>query len=227
LFLRISVKTACSYGWSVLFVSLSQPLRSAAAVRLLPSRNSSFLDTSWQVVLEYAAEHHLQFGKEIVFTYGPLGYLLTDVSLGHMLNERIVFAFALSLFMAWSVVGVARRLVGTRRYLFLAWALLFGTFSSGADNFFFLIILYGGFLMLGQKTRKLELVAFLIMLAVLSLTKFIYFFATLAVILIALRCRSSGIRISSKEYSLALVGLWFLWPCGRQPASRQPTSCPG
>jgi hypothetical protein len=127
-----------SYGWSVLLCSLSQPYGQRRRFGYFPSRRLVFPGYVWQVVLEYAAEHHLQFGKEIVFTYGPLGYLLTDVSLGHMLNERIVFAFALSLFMAWSVVG------GPAGSLVLGdissgLALLFGTFSSGADNFFFLL----------------------------------------------------------------------------------------
>jgi hypothetical protein len=36
------------------------------------------LDSSWAAVLEYAAQHHLQYGKEIVFTYGPLGFLTTS-----------------------------------------------------------------------------------------------------------------------------------------------------
>jgi hypothetical protein len=33
------------------------------------------LDYSWQAALQLAAEHHLVFGREIVFTYGPLGFL--------------------------------------------------------------------------------------------------------------------------------------------------------
>jgi hypothetical protein len=32
------------------------------------------LDPSWQAVLEFAAQKRLQFGSEIIFTYGPLGF---------------------------------------------------------------------------------------------------------------------------------------------------------
>ena len=34
-------------------------------------------DSSWTSVLAYAYQHGLQFGRDIVFTYGPLGFLLT------------------------------------------------------------------------------------------------------------------------------------------------------
>ncbi len=37
-----------------------------------PSRPDISLDDSWQMALGYAAEHGLQHGREIVFTYGPL-----------------------------------------------------------------------------------------------------------------------------------------------------------
>ncbi|AWB09686.1 hypothetical protein TDSAC_0304 [Thermodesulfobium acidiphilum] len=35
------------------------------------------LDPSWQFAMNYAFEHGLIFGKDIIFTYGPLGFLAT------------------------------------------------------------------------------------------------------------------------------------------------------
>lgn len=37
------------------------------------------LDPSWQAALHLAAAEHLQFGRDITFTYGPLGYLVVPV----------------------------------------------------------------------------------------------------------------------------------------------------
>ncbi|AEE13958.1 hypothetical protein Thena_0311 [Thermodesulfobium narugense DSM 14796] len=37
----------------------------------------SGLDPSWQFAMNYAFEHRLIFGKDIIFTYGPLGFLAT------------------------------------------------------------------------------------------------------------------------------------------------------
>src|ERR1700756_2322960 len=33
------------------------------------------LDPSWQLAAEYAAHHHLVFGRDFIFTYGPYHYL--------------------------------------------------------------------------------------------------------------------------------------------------------
>jgi glycosyltransferase involved in cell wall biosynthesis len=38
--------------------------------------NGGDLDLSWGMVLQWAHLHHAQFGKDIVFTYGPLGFIL-------------------------------------------------------------------------------------------------------------------------------------------------------
>jgi hypothetical protein len=34
-------------------------------------------DSSWSAVLDYAHQHGLQFGPDIIFTYGPLGFLIS------------------------------------------------------------------------------------------------------------------------------------------------------
>jgi hypothetical protein len=49
------------------------------ALIALPHPPSPDLDPSWMAVLAYAAEKNLQFGRDIVFTYGPLGHLTTIV----------------------------------------------------------------------------------------------------------------------------------------------------
>jgi len=33
-------------------------------------------DESWRAFLTWAFEHHRQFGTEVIFTYGPWGFLL-------------------------------------------------------------------------------------------------------------------------------------------------------
>lgn len=40
------------------------------------------LDVSWQVTLNYALVHDWVWGKDIIYTYGPLGFLATRFSLG-------------------------------------------------------------------------------------------------------------------------------------------------
>ncbi|HEX3463921.1 MAG TPA: hypothetical protein VHS78_07740 [Candidatus Elarobacter sp.] len=41
-----------------------------------PAGTAAGLDQSWRVALTLAAEQHLRFGEQILFTFGPLGYAL-------------------------------------------------------------------------------------------------------------------------------------------------------
>jgi len=167
------------------------------------------LDVSWQLVLEYAAKHRLQFGKDVVFTYGPLGYLFTGVGQGYLLAARVVFAFARSLFTAWATVGIARRFPGLPGRLFFLWALLFGTFSGGLDQFTFLVILYCGFLLLDGSAGRASRGSFLVFIAVVSLAKFTYLIAALAVVLVTAGCRLAG-RNYRRAFSIVLGYLTVL-----------------
>jgi hypothetical protein len=50
------------------------------------------LDSSWQAVLEHAVRLKFQFGRDILFTFGPLGYLYATDSQGYLVGLRIIFA---------------------------------------------------------------------------------------------------------------------------------------
>src|SRR5687768_11213182 len=49
---------------------------------------SSELDPSWQLLLGYALTHSLEFGREIILTYGPLGFITTRHGLGDLEAPR-------------------------------------------------------------------------------------------------------------------------------------------
>jgi len=186
---------------------------------------ASPLDTSWQLVLEYAAGHGWQFGKDIVFTYGPLGYLFTGVSQGHFLTARIAFAFLWSLYVAWASFGVARELTGATRYLFAAWVLFFGTFSGGIDQFTFLVILYCGYLFLKPNSGMITATAFLVMLPVLSLAKFTFCIASLVVVLIVGGSLAINRNYRRAAYVVVMYGvlLALLWLATGQQLGNLPS----
>ncbi|QGZ89083.1 hypothetical protein [Microcystis aeruginosa] len=52
------------------------------------------LDASWSYGISQAAKEKLVFGKEIVFTYGPLGYLMQGAALSSNFKQIIIFRFA-------------------------------------------------------------------------------------------------------------------------------------
>ena len=67
-------------------------------------------DTSLSAVLNYAHQHHLQFGTGLVFTYGPLGYLMFFYYSPHAARTRLVVETALCLTVAVGLCLVAWRL---------------------------------------------------------------------------------------------------------------------
>src|SRR5208283_1156650 len=129
------------------------------------------LDPSWHVALEYATLHHLQFGTQIVFTFGPLGFLSARTSLGHLLGARIAFAFFWSALVALAATALAKRLPGRVRYAFLAWLVVF-TLSAGLDQTAFFVMAYGALLLLiDDPKQRWQAPLFVIAFVVLSLIK--------------------------------------------------------
>lgn len=145
------------------------------------------LDPSYQAVLEYARTHNFQFGKDIVFTYGPLGFLNTVVSQGLLTVQRIIFALAWSGIVAWSVTGLARQIPGPMKFVFLVWVLIYSNIG-GVEQHAFLVMAYGCMILMGDVLRhKGAAATFLIAFALLALIKFTFMIAaTVSVILCAL-----------------------------------------
>ncbi|MGD0340486.1 MAG: hypothetical protein ABSA76_02085 [Bacteroidales bacterium] len=53
------------------------------------------LESSWQIALNLAAKDGLVFGKDFIFTYGPLGFLATQVGLAMPYGSLCIFLFDL------------------------------------------------------------------------------------------------------------------------------------
>src|SRR5262245_39180779 len=68
------------------------------------------VDSSWRLVLAYAYEHGLQFGTEISFTFGPLGFLTIPCFSGTAVGLRMAVDVALSVIAAAGCCLVAWRL---------------------------------------------------------------------------------------------------------------------
>lgn len=53
------------------------------------------LDVSWAYAINAAGAMGLRFGRELIFTYGPLGWLAMPMAVGHNLFWALVFSLAL------------------------------------------------------------------------------------------------------------------------------------
>ncbi|HZR16960.1 MAG TPA: hypothetical protein VFE51_06500 [Verrucomicrobiae bacterium] len=77
------------------------------------------IDASWCAVLDWAHQQGLQFGKDIVFTYGPLGYLVAPYCLEPPGTARILFNAALCFHIALGLSLLAWKLAPLWRYALL------------------------------------------------------------------------------------------------------------
>ncbi len=77
-------------------------------IRFLPNLRplATGLDPSWVYAINYAADKGLVFGEDIIFTYGPLGYLLT--TMGFENNTWLTFSFQLLLHASLVILTVIK-----------------------------------------------------------------------------------------------------------------------
>lgn len=83
------------------------------------------LDPSWQMVLEHATLHKLVYGQDIVFTFGPLAPVSTDLhnGAGYFHSERLAYVLWLaSVFIVlwWRLSQHLPRLLAVLSWLWLA-----------------------------------------------------------------------------------------------------------
>ncbi|MDB9309890.1 hypothetical protein PN471_14855 [Aphanizomenon sp. CS-733/32] len=80
-----------SIRWKLLFPSFILFIYVFIAFLPLPSPIKTGLDPSWAYAISQAVQKQLIFGKDIIFTYGPLGYLITGAVLSENFFQIIIF----------------------------------------------------------------------------------------------------------------------------------------
>lgn len=136
------------------------------------------IDPSWGAVLAYAHHHGLQFGRDIVFTYGPLGYLFVQDFTGYDTSLRLMADFLLVYFVSAGACLLAWRMpLGWRLFLLGFFVASPANFIRGPDLLFPVGLLCWGLLCLTERERNRATVYELLlalMVAVLSLVKFTF-----------------------------------------------------
>lgn len=97
------------------------------------------LDGSWIIGLNLLADSAYRFGRDVVYTYGPLGYLLCPLPYGRNLIEAVVFWTLLHLLFGGAVFALRRRL-STVPFLVFA-ALYTMAFALGLPYEYHLLLL--------------------------------------------------------------------------------------
>jgi len=189
-------------------------------------------DPSWRAVLGHAYEHGLQFGTDLVFTYGPLGFLaIPDFSLhlaGLPMMASLVLAFVVSL----GVSLVAWRLGFLWRCLLLVTFLVWSFPSPlGTDVMLETGLICWGFLCLAESGPGLWAYALtLVLLAVFAALTKLSLLPAVALCLAAIACdfalrgrRALGMMLVAGFAAGALV----LWVALGQGLSHLPALLAG
>ena len=97
------------------------------ALMIFPGTPEGYLDDSWQLVLIHAHAHGWQFGRDLVFTWGPWGFLSSHYHLGETgAVAKLVWETLGRLLLAASLVFLTRSLAGWRQGLFVVGLALIG-----------------------------------------------------------------------------------------------------
>ena len=172
---------------------------------------------SWEAVLSHAAAHHLQWGRDIVFTFGPLGYLTSDYYWGNFFWPIVIWAGGFALAMATALVPLLARVPKAIRLpIYAALPLLTVPACSdlGFDSFQFLAITLLGILCLPtERPGVLRLTTTGLVLTVLSLIKFTFcIYAVFAVVAVATAngkaWKNTAILVGSSVVSLLGLCSW-------------------
>ena len=140
----------------------------------VPGRTDPRLDLSWQEMLIHAREHGLQFGRDIIFTWGPWGFLCSLAHLGSAEAVPILaWQTAGQLLVALALVALTRPLVLWRRIAFVAAILAFHWLFLDTVYFALIALIAVGALM-RPDARAVRLVAWTLALGFLGQFKFTY-----------------------------------------------------
>lgn len=169
----------------------------------------SKIDPSWHAAMEYAALHRLQFGKDIVFTYGPLGFLAASCSQGFFILTRVIWAFVWGGIASWAFLDVVRANRGMVRATFLIWLVLFAARSDFEQHVFF-VMAWCSVQLVGNRCRVGGVVAITVLLALLSLIKITFCLAALVTVVIAVLVAASRRDILESVTPVASFTMSFL-----------------
>jgi hypothetical protein len=168
------------------------------------------LDPSWSLIMEQAFRAGRLWGSEIIFTFGPLGWLFPAHSFGHLAELRLAAALLFAGATAWAIVWAVRHLSIIWGTVFGLWAFVFLNGMDPRTLFFFLVAGY----VLTRSPRPWYLVEIPLLLigALLALVKFNFTLQFIAVggLVILVRALRGDIA-GTVRITLLGLGSWLFW----------------
>src|SRR5438067_6500554 len=141
---------------------------------------SPALDSSWCGALIHFAELKLQFGRDVIFTYGPLAHLISFVYTGELFTARVLWEFASKTVFAAILCASIISLPKIWRPIFFLFVLLFIWIDPISDALYFLVFTCVAAALFRQKDFGITIVILAgVLFGVCSLIKFTYFLLAL------------------------------------------------
>jgi hypothetical protein len=174
-------------------------------------------DASWSAVLQYAHEHKLQFGRDIVFTYGPLGYLGTPYAFWDtQMGLRLATDFFWSFLSGLGVCLIARRAGPIGRVVLIGvYLFLLGNIYPRTDLLVELNLLFWGLLcIVAHPPNLMRYLAILagaaVFASLVKITLFVMAVLTIGVVTCDLLLRKQH-RYGGALLALAALGFMGGW----------------
>jgi hypothetical protein len=181
------------------------------------------VDASKALVFVHAYKANLQFGSEIVFTYGPWGFLVSTYSFHGTLWLKVLWETAGKLALAITFVLLGRNFSLPRRLLFYASVIVAAAIFS-ETILLMCATLVSLIWLLGRESKRWELALAIAWLSLLSQIKFSY--CILAAIAVALASSQSGLHRHWKRASAIVTGyvagFLLLWIAAGQSIANLP-----
>lgn len=169
-----------------------------------PNKPIAELDASWRMVLTQGLVDGWQFGRDLVFTYGPLGLLMGNTYSGVTFWPFILWQFASALIFAAVIYRQGMRLTGYARAIYWVVTILVGV--SYIDSLLMVILALLGCEMIRATDRPARFwtIGTLLLFAVLAAIKFTNLMLAAFIVLVA-----SALDVAQKRPGEA--GRKLLW----------------
>ncbi len=90
------------------------------------------LDPSWIFAINYFFDKHIIFGKDVIWPYGPLGFISMPLNVGHNLDIATIFQLSL-----WITFSALIACLAFKNYVSLLRLLLFILLFSGGQTLYY------------------------------------------------------------------------------------------
>jgi hypothetical protein len=181
----LSQSRAKSVVSQITWITAACTLLAIATVPWSPTMPEAALDPSWQTMLHEAYVRHFVFGRDIIFTYGPYGFALTDQFHPGTFSLHLAIRFLIAVGCVLGLAAITRPL---NRRLFVATAALTIVLPWGGqtDALFLMAPLLGSLVGIVEKSHFEKRVAVMLsigsgLIATMKFTFLVYGFIVFAI----------------------------------------------